>query len=194
MRLAALAVWACTSLWGQQHFDVYATFGNPGSRAYRVEGTNITAAGSNVFSSELGFGFHLTQLASTGVWLDVSQIFGSPDDLQASVPGSGRSTWEAYVAAVRVMAPGYKRFTPYGLIGPGGGLFHTVAVQGGDRPSVSTIRAYHGLFAFGGGLDFRLLRWFSLRADFRDVVTGRQLSGAAGRQHMLPTFGIAFGH
>ncbi|MGB6941961.1 MAG: hypothetical protein WBE37_06180 [Bryobacteraceae bacterium] len=50
----------------------------------------------------------------------------------------------------------------------------------------------HGVFTFGDGLDFRLLRWFSVRAEIRDLVTGNQLGGTAGRQHPLPTFGIAF--
>ncbi len=66
------------------------------------------------------------------------------------------------------------------------------AARRGSSPSVSTHETMHGVFTFGDGLDFRLLRWFSVRAEIRDLVTGNQLGGTAGRQHPLPTFGIAF--
>jgi hypothetical protein len=58
-------------------------------------------------------------------------------------------------------------------------------------PSVSTYSTLHGSFEFGGGVDFRLSRWFSLRAEVRDLVTGNHLSGAAGRQLVVPTVGVA---
>jgi hypothetical protein len=32
----------------------------------------------------------------------------------------------------------------------------------------------------------------SLRVDARDYVTGRNLSGVRGRNHLLPLFGFAF--
>jgi hypothetical protein len=37
----------------------------------------------------------------------------------------------------------------------------------------------------------RLSRSFSVRAEFRDYVTGRGLSGIAGRHHPVPLAGIA---
>ena len=63
---------------------------------------------------------------------------------------------------------------------------------GGDNPSVSTNNTAHGVFAFGGGADVRLSPHFSLRVEVRDLVTGKDLSGAAGRHHVLPLFGVAF--
>lgn len=181
----------CTRAGAQQNADLSLVFGDGGSRAYRV-GTDITAAGSHVSSSTVGFGYQLARVSSSSIWLDLAQIFGRPGDLQASLPGSGKSTWEAYVAGVRLMVPVYKRLSPYAVTGVGGGLFHAVAVHDGSSPTVSTYRTFHGAFDFGGGVDFRLLRWFSLRAEVRDLVTGDQLGGAAGRQHVLPAFGIAF--
>ncbi len=52
----------------------------------------------------------------------------------------------------------------------------------------------HGVFGFGGGADVRLTRWFSLRMEVRDFVTGKGLGGAGGRHHVLPAIGVAFHH
>ena len=103
---------------------------------------------------------------------------GFPNDLQASVPGSGITSWFAATAGVRLVAPIYSRLSAYAVTGGGAGVFHAVAVQEVSSPSVSTYETLHGVFTFGGGLDFRLLRWFSLRAEIRDMVTGNQLGGA----------------
>ena len=43
---------------------------------------------------------------------------------------------------------------------------------------------------FGGGLDFRLTRLVSLRAEARDFVTGRGLGGVEGRNHPIFSFGL----
>ena len=190
--LAPLAALLCCPLsWAQQNVDSYVLYGNPGSRAHRIDGTNVTAGGSHAFTTVLGLGYQVARESSTSLWFDLSAITGFPDDLRASVKGTGRTSWNAYTAGVRLAAPLYKRFSVYGVTGVGGGLFHGVAVHEGDNPTVSTFRTYHGVFDFGGGLNFRLLRWFSLRAEIRDLVTGNQLGSAAGRQHVLPTFGMA---
>ncbi|HTS25429.1 MAG TPA: hypothetical protein VMH81_06125 [Bryobacteraceae bacterium] len=187
--LAALSLMPARA---QQNADMYTMFGNPGRGAYEVSGTEVTAGGSQEFSSVLGFGYQLARVSPGTLWLDLSQWFGAPDDLQASLPGTGRTTWQAYTASGRLMVPLYRRLSGYAVTGVGGGLFHGIAVHGGSSPTVSTYRTYHGVFDFGGGLDFRLLRWFSVRAEVRDLVTGEQLSGVAGRQHVLPMFGMGF--
>jgi hypothetical protein len=179
-------------VWAQQNSDTYVTYGSPSGRAHLIDGTNITVAGSSAFSTVLGFGYQVARVSSTSLWLDVSEMNGFPNSVQASVPGTGHTNWTAGVVGVRLMAPVYKRLSLYAVSGAGGGVFHALAVSGGPSPSVSTHDTAHGVFAFGGGADFRLLRWFSLRVEVRDLVTGDQLSGAAGRQHVLPTFGVAF--
>ena len=45
---------------------------------------------------------------------------------------------------------------------------------------------------FGGGLDLRLTRLMSLRAEARDFVTGRGLGGVEGRHHPIFGFGLGF--
>jgi hypothetical protein len=187
-----LAALGCCAAWAQQNTDTYVMFGNPAGAAYRIDGTSITAAGSHAFLGILGWGYQITRVSSASLWLDIREINGGPDDLQASVPGTGRTTWNAYTGGARLMVPVYRRISLYAATGVGPGLFHGVAVHDGPSPTVSTFRTFHGVFEFGGGLDFRLLRWFSLRAEVRDLVTGKQLGGMGGRQHVLPTFGFAF--
>jgi len=64
----------------------------------------------------------------------------------------------------------------------------------GSPPLASAIGTWHGVFDFAGGVDIRLKRSFSLRAEFRDFVTGRGLSGADGRHHPIAGIGIALHH
>ena len=192
--LLLLLVLSRGALWAQQNVDFFTTAGDPGSRAFTVAGSNVTAAGSHAFVDTFGFGYQIKRLSTGSLWLELSEIWGAPDDLQASVPSIGKTTWQSYAAGGRYMVPVYKRLSLYAACDVGGGLFHAIALHPGGNPGATTIRTYHGVFEFGGGLDVRLLRWFSLRAELRDLVTGRQLSDAAGRQHILPTFGIAFHH
>jgi hypothetical protein len=182
----------CGAARAQQNMDGYAMFGDAGSRSHLIAGTNITMAGSPVSTSQLGFGYQVARVSSTSLWLDVSEIDGFPNNVHDSVPGTGTNNWKAGTVGVRLMVPVYKRLSLYAVSGAGGGVFHALAVHGGSSPSVSTYDTVHGVFAVGGGADLRLLRWFSLRAEVRDLVTGDQLGGAAGRQHVLPTFGMAF--
>ena len=46
--------------------------------------------------------------------------------------------------------------------------------------------------AFGGGLDFRLTRLISLRAEVRDFVSRRGIGLTDGRNHLVFGFGMGF--
>jgi len=74
------------------------------------------------------------------------------------------------------------------VAGGGVGVFRTPSP---GAFGVSSRGTTHGVFQFGGGADLRLTRLLSLRAEVRDVVTGRQFGGVAGRHHPVPLFGVA---
>lgn len=59
------------------------------------------------------------------------------------------------------------------------------------NPTISSNSTGHGLAVLGGGIDVRLTRRISIRGEVRDLVTGAGLSGAKGRHHVLPLFGVA---
>ena len=46
--------------------------------------------------------------------------------------------------------------------------------------------------AFGGGLDLRLSRLVSLRAEARDFITRKGLDGSDGHNHVVYGFGLGF--
>lgn len=67
-------------------------------------------------------------------------------------------------------------------------------VTGEASPAVKSTLTVHGGFDFGGGVDIRLSRYFSIRAEVRDFVTGAGLSGVEGRNHVAPLVGLVFHH
>jgi hypothetical protein len=121
--------------------------------------------------------------------LDVSLLIANP----GSVGGSGgkvsvSTSFNTFTAGLRLMVPLESRVTFFPVAGGGIGSFLTPSP---GSSSVSSRGTTHGVFQFGGGVDLRVTRLFSLRAEVRDVVTGRQLSGASGRHHPVPLFGVA---
>ena len=90
------------------------------------------------------------------------------------------------------MVPVQQRLSFFAVTGGGAGTFHAQTVSETDSLKIASRSLIHGVFMFGGGTDLRLSRWVSLRGEIRDLVTGRELSGATGRHHVLPLFGVAF--
>ena len=62
----------------------------------------------------------------------------------------------------------------------------------GGSVSVKVGRTTSAAFGFGGGIDFRLTRLLSLRAEGRDFVTGAGEGGTHGRNHAFFMAGIGF--
>jgi hypothetical protein len=96
--------------------------------------------------------------------------------------------------------PGVRwRFTPQRRVsfcaaaGVGIGSFGVSnSFVGNGTVTNSGTRTYAAAFGFGGGIDFRLTRLLSLRAEGRDFVTGTGLGGSGGRNHAFFMAGIGF--
>jgi len=91
------------------------------------------------------------------------------------------------------------RFTPqkrvsfYAAAGVGIGSFATSISQvGGGVVSNTNDRITTVAFGFGGGIDFRLTRLLSLRAEGRDFLTRSGLGGDSGKNHPFFMAGIGF--
>jgi hypothetical protein len=180
---------------GIQNNDMFFSGGPVWNQAHVIGGTNVPLAGSTGFSIQTDYGYQVARASAASLMLDVSFVFPNPGGLKSNVPVSNRSSsWDAITLGLRFMVPVNSRLSFYAVSGGGFGAFSSAYVTGGANPSVSTYDTVHGVFAFGGGADVRLSRWFSLRAEVRDLVTGRELSGTAGREHVLPFFGVAFHH
>ena len=194
MRFLVVALWSCAA-WAQgriQNFDIFISAGPAWNKSHAISGTNVTLADSWGYSSETDYGYQVARASAASLWIDYSMVFPDPG-LKANVPvsSSGKSGFAATLG-LRFMVPVNSRLSFYAVSGGGVGSFWYPAVTGAANPSVFTNSTTHGVFVFGGGADVRLLRWFSLRMEVRDLVTGKELSGAAGRHHVLPLFGVAF--
>ena len=96
--------------------------------------------------------------------------------------------------------PGVRwRFTPqkrvsfYAAAGVGVGSYGTNhSFVGNGIVSNTGTRTYAAAFGFGGGIDFRLTRLLSLRAEGRDFVTVSGLDGSGSRNHSFFMAGVGF--
>ena len=73
------------------------------------------------------------------------------------------------------------------------GSFGTsIATVGQQSVSTTGNRITTAAFGFGGGIDFRLTRLLSLRAEGRDFLTRSGLGGTNGHSHAFFMAGIGF--
>jgi hypothetical protein len=121
----------------------------------------------------------------------MSMAFGASSATIPSVGGKPNLSWNTYTPGLRFMVPLHERVSIYAASGGGAGSFRQVTISG-TPPFASGSGTWHGVFDAAGGVDIRLKPSFSLRAEFRDFVTGRQLSGADGRHHPIVGIGIGF--
>ncbi|MFY9724245.1 MAG: hypothetical protein WB579_08180 [Bryobacteraceae bacterium] len=200
MRKSFLTRFLIAALWsgaayaqGIQNYDIFISAGPVWTRSNVIPGTNVTLAGSTGHSIEIDYGYQFERMSAASLMADVWSTFAFPGAWKAELPVSGgnSSSWGAFALGLRLMVPVKPRLSFYAVSDGGFTAFSIPFVTEGANPTVtSTGDTSHGAFIFGGGADLRLSRWFSLRAEVRDLVTGRELSGA-GRNHPLPVFGVA---
>jgi hypothetical protein len=154
-----------------------------------LAGTNVRLAGSVGTGIHTNYGYQVARASAARLMLDVSFLFAEPGLVsQSGHPEAVITSYNAVTAGLRLMVPVESRVTFFPVAGGGFGWFNP-PFQGSTF--VVTRGTVHGVFEFGGGADFRISRHVSLRAEVRNTVTGRQLSGASGRNHVLPLFGVA---
>ncbi|MGB9457870.1 MAG: hypothetical protein WCB12_17610 [Bryobacteraceae bacterium] len=193
--LASSAAWAQ----GLQNLDIAILGGTAWNtaawnRSLVVGGTNVTLQCPRGVTLETDDGYQVARVSAASLMADLSLLFPSPGGLNANVPVSAGGVGGAWAVTLglRLMVPLSSRLSFYAVSGGGAGSFQSLVVTGGANPSVSTYTTHHGVFVFGGGADVRLSRFLSLRVEARDLVTGKELEGAAGRHHLLPMLGMAF--
>jgi hypothetical protein len=183
-----------STAWAQalQNNDMSLSAGPAWSKSRTIGGTNVTLADSLGFSFQLDYGYQVARASAASLWIDLSFVSAYPGTAKANVPVVGSNFFSPVTLGLRFMVPVNSRLSFYAVSAGGGGVFRSAAVTGGANTSVVTRSSIHGAFVFGGGADVRLSRSFSLRAEVRDFVSGKDLGGAAGRHHVLPLFGVAF--
>jgi hypothetical protein len=156
-----------------------------------VDASLPTTLTSTRVSFGYGYGYQIVRTSGASLWAELSVALGGGS---TTVPGAGGKPnlfWNAYAPGLRFMVPLHERVSIYAASGGGAGRFRQLVISG-TPPFASATETWHGVFDVAGGLDIRLKRSISLRAEFRDFVTGRQLSGADGRHHPVAGIGIGF--
>jgi hypothetical protein len=181
--------------WAQriQNMDIFFLAGPCFAKAQVIGGTNVTVYGSTGYTSSSGYGYQFMRKSAVNLWIEFAPLVGThPAAETATIPGSISLSSYMFVPGIRVMAPVHSRISLYGALGGGFGGFSTPTLTSDNPPDLKTNGVSHGVIDAGGGVDIRLTRMFSLRIDVRDYVTGRNLSGVPGRNHVLPLIGFAF--
>lgn len=161
-------------------------------RSQVIPGTNVTVRSTVIIWQETGYAYQVSRWKAAGLWAEFfapSTYLTSPESRTTN--NSDTVQWDSGIFApgLRIMAPVQKRVSIFGAAGGGIGFFAYPELIPGP-PTVLTRTAIHGVFDFGGGVDVRLNRRLSIRFDARDTVTGRGLSGVAGRNHPVALGGL----
>jgi opacity protein-like surface antigen len=151
--------------------------------------------GSASASGQINYAIQLREANAGLLYLELPlMITGSDKGVIAGNITSSKST------AVFFFTPGVRwhytihpRVALYGSLG--GGIAVLASNTGLIAPGVvssSSDSAVTGALGFGGGLDFRLTRLLSLRAEGRDFVTRAGLGGETGHNHAIFSLGVGF--
>jgi hypothetical protein len=172
--------------------DIYFLAGPSVARTQVIGGTDVTLFRSTGYSSTTGYGYQVMRKAAVSLWVEFApMVNSSPAAQTATIHGSVTQSGLMFVPGVRLMAPVQSRISVFGAMGGGVGWFENATLTSDNPPDLKTHSVIHGVFSFGGGVDFRLSRFISVRVDVRDFVTGRELGGISGRNHPMPMMGFA---
>jgi len=175
-----------------QNMDIFFLFGASHVNSQTIGGSAVTLSSATDLSVSYGYGYQILRKSAASLWVEFAPAFGGVDPVKGSIGGGADLSWKVFDSGLRFMIPVQSRISVYGVAGAGPGFFQETVIKGGANPSLGSTSTVHGVFDFGGGVDFRLTRRLSIRGEFRDYVTGAGLSGVAGRHHPLAFGGVAF--
>jgi opacity protein-like surface antigen len=155
--------------------------------------SNVIITGSVAFGIQINYAAQLHETPAGQLYLEV------PLMIAGSLQGTVANDVTARTTDSIFLTPGVRwRFTPqkrvsfYAAAGVGIGSFGLTVSEVGQGVESSTSRTTTFAFGFGGGIDFRLTRLLSLRAEGRDFITRSGLGGSSGPNHSFFMVGIGF--
>jgi hypothetical protein len=178
-----------------QNSDLGLLLGISGPTSNVDLGTGTRISGSVGAHGQINYAFQLRDTRSGRLYLELPLLLGG----HASGTVSGAVTGESggmifFTPGVRFNIAPHSRVSFYvaGGLGPAAFQENRTSVGNGYL-NASTRWTIAGALDFGGGLDFRLTRLMSLRAEARDfVVSGRRLGGGDGYNRPIFGFGVGF--
>jgi len=155
---------------------------------------------NGIVSDSFGIGFQLNYAAQLHETKAGQLYLELPLMIAAQVKSTVGNGVSDSVKDSIFFTPGVRwRFTPqkrvsfYAAAGGGIGSFGTTLSYVGHGVVSDTLgRTTTAAFGFGGGIDFRVTRLLSLRAEGRDFVTRSGLGSSSGPNHSFFMAGVGF--
>ncbi len=163
-------------------------------------GTSLVYSGSAGFIGQFNYAYQLPKPSTGYIWLEVPvtvAVRGSDFIDGTSVSALNANNW-FITPGLRFQSRKFGRVSFYGTVGGGLGLFNEIesGVAGTNGTVYSSVSVHpHPVFDFAGGIDVRLSRLLSLRAELRDFVSAANIGGISalpGHNHWAPLIGLAF--
>lgn len=177
--------------------EIIWMFGGISSSSSLVSGTNAVLTGSAGAVTQFSGGYQVGSTKAGSLWIELPMTFtwqGTGTINGNTVASIDRNAWY-FTPSVRLKSPTVGRFTFYGAAGGGmGALSKTNSVDSGANGTVqinSTVQI-RPVFDYAGGIDLRLSRLLSIRAEGRDFVSAANLGGVSGHNHAVFLAGFAF--
>jgi hypothetical protein len=176
-----------------QNSDLALLAGITGPRGRVVGGPNLVASGSVGASGQINYAWQAWQRA-LNLYIELPLVFTGNSSGTATTQGtvSYSSGGIFFTPGARIKVSPQSRVSFYAALGGGIGTIGTTQVTAGATASVVSKRNTSPALDFGGGLDFRLTRLLSLRADARDFVTRSGFGLSSGRNRWMFLVGVAF--
>jgi hypothetical protein len=173
-----------------QNMDISFMAGVSHYGAQNVGG--IPVSSSRVSCELFNYGYQMAHAGAGSLWFEFMPIsFGLSHPTAPTNSEHIDLNLTTFTPGVRYMLPLHRRVSVYGVGGGGFGFFEYPVATGGPNPVIQVNSVTHGVIEIGGGIDVRLWHMFSVRAEARDYITGHNLDGIRGPNHILPLFGVA---
>ncbi len=144
-------------------------------------------------SFQANYAYRFADLGKAVIYGEVHFLANPQRTIDSAVRTATRDVASLYVTpGVKVKFLPSGRVSPYLVAGGGWGVYeHSLTVLNGQpNPAPRTVN--RGVFAYGGGADFRIFDRLALRGEIRDFYSGSPVFNIAsikGRQHNVVVSG-----
>jgi hypothetical protein len=182
---------------GVQNMEYIVMVGGVHSPTSTVEGSNVVLYGSSGVTFQMSFGYQVKSTKAGNLWIETPFTYawqGTGAIAGTNLAGFTRDV--TYITpGVRLKSPTFGRVSFYGAAGGGyAGFWRIDGVVSGTNGTVAANTSFHpsAIFDYAGGIDIRLSRLLSLRAEGRDFFGATNLGGVTGHNHPVFLIGLAF--
>lgn len=192
---------ACAASAQVQNTDISFMLGPVSTSAAivnNVDGSVSTFTGSVGISNQFNYGYQVLATGAGNLYIEtpITFIFRGTGTVTTSPPGGLVASIDRnatyFTPGVRFKIPTGSRVSLYAVAGIGTGIYgERDAVVNNQLVASTDNTTVHLSGDVGGGIDFRISRSFSLRAEERDFISPKGLGGTAGHNHLQFLAGFA---